>query len=73
VSESYKRRYALECMRLAAECMQLAGDVESPTLQAHFLRMAEIWPSLAEQGPAHMRDEGLTRRVYPAHGRMTYH
>ena len=51
MSKSYKRRHALECMRLAAQCMQLARDVDSPALQAHFLRMAEVWPSLAERGP----------------------
>ena len=46
-----RRKHALECMRLASECMQLAGDVPSTALQAHFLRMADVWTSLAERGP----------------------
>jgi hypothetical protein len=52
VSESdYLRKYELECMRLAAECMQLVGDVRSPTLQRHFLKMASVWTAEAEHGP----------------------
>jgi hypothetical protein len=53
VSESDNlRKHALECMRLAADCMQLVGDVHSPILQAHFLRMAKVWPTLADRGPS---------------------
>jgi hypothetical protein len=52
VSESdNSRKHALECMRLAADCMQLAGDVRSPTLQRHFLRMSRVWSAHAEPGP----------------------
>jgi hypothetical protein len=52
VSESNNSsKHALECMRLAADCTQLAGDVRSPTLQRHFLRMASVWSTHAEQGP----------------------
>jgi hypothetical protein len=45
------RNHALECMRLAADCMQLVGDVQNPALQRHFLRMAGVWRTMAEQGP----------------------
>jgi hypothetical protein len=45
------RKYALECERLAADCMQLAGDVHSPALRTHFVRMAREWSSLAVQEP----------------------
>ena len=45
------RKHELECMRLATDCMQLAGDVHSPALQSHFVRMAREWSSLAVQGP----------------------
>jgi hypothetical protein len=41
------RRHALESVRLAADCKQLAGDVHSPALQSHFLRMAKIWTAQA--------------------------
>jgi hypothetical protein len=30
--------------------MQLARDAQSPALQSHFLRMAKLWPTLAERG-----------------------
>ena len=46
------RKHELECMRLAADCMQLVGDVHSPALQSHFLRMARVWSSLADRGPS---------------------
>ena len=52
MSESYLRKHAFECMRLAADCEQLASDVRNPKLQSHFLRMAEVWPALAVQGPS---------------------
>jgi hypothetical protein len=42
-------KHALQCMRLAADCMQLVGDVHSPALQQHFLRMARVWTIRAEQ------------------------
>jgi len=52
VSESdYLRKHALECTRLAADCMQLVGDLHSPTLQRHFLEMANVWTAQAEHGP----------------------
>jgi hypothetical protein len=47
----YSRKHTLECMRLASDCLQLAGDVRSPALQTHFVRMAREWTSLAVQGP----------------------
>ena len=43
--------HALECLRLAAECMQLSRDADTPELQRHFLKMAEMWTSKAELGP----------------------
>jgi hypothetical protein len=53
VSESDNfRKHALECMRLAADCMQLAGDVHTPALQSHCLRMARVWTTLADRGPS---------------------
>jgi hypothetical protein len=52
VSEPVNRRkHELEYMRLAANCMQLAGDVQSPALQSHFVRMAREWSRLAAHGP----------------------
>jgi hypothetical protein len=51
VSElNYLRKHALECTRLAADCMQLVSDVDSPTLQGHFLKMASVWTTEAEHG-----------------------
>ena len=44
------RKHELECLRLASDCMQLVGDVESPTLQRHFLAMARAWTAEAESG-----------------------
>jgi hypothetical protein len=53
VSESVNwRKYELECMRLAADCMQLVGNVDSPALQSHFLRMARVWSDRAVRGPS---------------------
>ena len=43
------RKHELECLRMEADCMQLAGDVQSPDLQAHFVRMAKEWSLLAER------------------------
>lgn len=43
------RKHELECLRMEADCMQLAGDVHSPDLQAHFIRMAKEWSVLAKQ------------------------
>ena len=45
------RKHELDCMRLAADCMQLAGNVDSPALQSHFLRMARVWSDRAVRGP----------------------
>ncbi len=45
------RKHELECVRMAADCMQLAGDVQNPTLQSHFARMAMVWSDLAVRGP----------------------
>jgi hypothetical protein len=66
------RKHALECMRLATDCMQLAGDAPSPALQSHFLRMARVWTTLADQGPsADTQTKNRTTRVYPAHARVS--
>jgi len=66
------RKHALECMRLAADCMQLAGDAPSPALQSHFLRMARVWTTLADQGPsADTQTKNQTNQVYPAHARTS--
>ena len=43
------RKHELECLRMEADCMQLAGDVLSPDLQAHFIRMAKEWSILAKR------------------------
>ena len=43
-----KHKHELECLRLEADCMQLACDVQSPDLQAHFVRMAKEWSLLAK-------------------------
>lgn len=44
MSESAKlRRQELECLRLEADCMQLARAVDSPSMKAHFIQMAEKW------------------------------
>ena len=66
------RKHELECMRLAADCMQLAGDVHSPALQSHFLRMARVWSSLADQGPSADTSgpRTRTRRSSPACARI---
>ena len=59
------RKHELQCLRLAAECMQLVGEVHSPTLQRHFLGMAQAWTAEAENGPANSprgrRDSGPRR------------
>jgi hypothetical protein len=54
------QRHALECMRLAADCKQLAGDVHSPALQSHFLRMARVWTIRAVRGYPDQELGGLT-------------
>jgi hypothetical protein len=47
-----QRKRDLECLRLAADCRQLASDVQNADLRLGFLRMSEVWTSLAEQeGP----------------------
>jgi hypothetical protein len=51
VSKSVSNKHALECMRFAADCLRLADEVHNPTLQRHFLQMARIWSTHAEQGP----------------------
>ena len=43
------RKQELECLRMEADCLQLAGDVQSPDLQAHFIRMAKQWSLLAKR------------------------
>lgn len=45
------QKHALECLRLEADCMQLARDARNPNLQSHFLRMAQVWRTLATSGP----------------------
>ena len=54
-NSDYLRKHELQCLRLAAECMQLVGDVRSPALQRHFLGMAKVWTTEAENGPASPR------------------
>ena len=46
------RKHELECIRLAADCMQLVGNVHSPALQSHFLRMARVWSDRAVRRPS---------------------
>jgi hypothetical protein len=43
------RKRPLECLRLEADCMQLAGEIGRPDWQAHYLRMARQWRSLADR------------------------
>ena len=45
------RKHSLMCMRLAAECTYLADDLQRPSWQEHFRRMAKEWRSLAEREP----------------------
>jgi hypothetical protein len=73
VSESDDlRKHALECMRLAADCMQLVGDVRSPTLQRHFLRMARVWTTRAERDlGADAQTKISTTRMYIAHAQTS--
>jgi hypothetical protein len=47
----HSRKHSLMCMRLAADCTQLAADIHRPAWQAHFIRMAAEWRSLAEMDP----------------------
>jgi hypothetical protein len=54
VSELAKlRRQELECLRLEADFRHLARAVDSPSMKAHFIRMAEKWSSLAAWGLQH--------------------
>ena len=46
------QKLSLECLRLESACTQLAGRVRNPGLQLHFIRMAQVWSDLAEQGLA---------------------
>lgn len=50
----HPRDYDLECLRLEAECMQLAAAVNDRKSQSHFLRMAQIWSTMAVQGEANI-------------------
>ena len=43
------KKFALNCMRLAAECRGLANDVSEPDLREHFVRLANRWTELADQ------------------------
>jgi len=47
----YKRKHALECLRLQADCMELAGVVHGYDVQSHFVSMARFWGDLAVSGP----------------------
>jgi hypothetical protein len=47
----YKRKHALECLRLQADCMELAGVVHGHDVQSHFVSMARFWGALAVSGP----------------------
>jgi hypothetical protein len=54
VSDSaHSRKQELECLRLEADCLHLAGAVDSPSLKAHFSRMAKKWSDLAAWGLEH--------------------
>lgn len=44
------QKHALECLRLEADCRQMAWDVQSPSLRSHFLRMAQVWFTMAVSG-----------------------
>ena len=44
------QKKALECMRLAADCLQLAHATDNADLKAHFVEVAKVWTSLAEDG-----------------------
>ena len=70
MSEPDSQKHALECMRLAADCMQLVGDVASPALQRHFLRMARVWTTRAERGPGEYPEE-LANRHCRVHARTS--
>jgi hypothetical protein len=61
------RKYELECIRLAADCVQLVGNVDSPALQSHFLRMARLWSDRAV-----LRDRARIRlRIEPTDAAQT--
>jgi hypothetical protein len=57
------RKHELECIRLAADCMQLVGNVDSPALQSHFVRMARVWSDRAIRGPS--EDTHMNQRTLP--------
>jgi hypothetical protein len=48
----YKRKHALECLRLQADCMELARVVHGYDVQTHFVSMARFWEALAVSGPS---------------------
>jgi hypothetical protein len=50
-SNKLQKRHSLECLRLAADCQSLARSVDTPDQKSQFLRMADIWTSLADQTP----------------------
>lgn len=43
--------YSLKCLRLETDCRELALNAHSPSLQLHFLRMAQTWSALAIAEP----------------------
>jgi hypothetical protein len=59
-SDDFKK-YALECVRLAAQCRDQAAVASTPGLRAHFLHMAGKWEELAG-GSAAYWDEILRGR-----------
>jgi len=52
--------HSLECLRFEADCRELAKNADSPDLQSHYLRMAEVWLDLAVSGPDSPTGEGIS-------------
>jgi len=51
MSESKQlQKHSLECLRLEADCRQMAWNVQSPSLRSHFLRMGQVWFTMAVSG-----------------------
>jgi len=46
-AQQLKLERSLEQLRLGSECAELAHRARDPDLQAHFMRMAQNWNSLA--------------------------
>ena len=52
--------HSLECMRFEADCRELAKNARSPDLHSHYLRMADVWLTLAVSGPNSGSDESIS-------------